>query len=130
MRPEAPGSDLDARTRAEWRSWLEQHSGTAREIWLVLHNKGSDVAGLDYAEAIEEALCFGWIDSQAKRRDTTSRYQRFSPRRRGSKWSAVNRARAERLIAAGFMTERGMAAIEHAKHAGTWGVSEGGLNPR
>jgi uncharacterized protein YdeI (YjbR/CyaY-like superfamily) len=106
--------------RDEWRSWLAENCAKHDAAWLVLYKKASDQPSVSYAEAVEEALCFGWVDSKTVRRDEQSRYQRFSPRRARSNWSQSNRDRVERLIAEGRMTEHGQAVIDRAKQNGTW----------
>lgn len=110
-----------AKTREQWRKWLEKYSRSEKEIFLVLYNKGSEVKSVGYAEAVEEALCFGWIDSLTKKRDVESRYQRFSPRKPNSNWSASNRERVERLIRQGLMTGDGQKLIDLAIQKGTFG---------
>ena len=105
---------------AAWRAWLAEHHTQPTGVWLVLHKKGGDVTSLTYVEAVEEALCFGWIDGQARRRDEASSFQRMTPRRARSPWSAVNVARAERLEAEGRMTEAGRAQVVAAKADGRW----------
>ena len=106
--------------RAEWRAWLQDNCETAGEVWLVIQRAGSATLGIAQRDAVDEALCFGWIDSTARRRDTESWYQRFSPRNPRSTWSSINRQRVERLSAQGLMTPHGQAAVEHAKQSGTW----------
>ena len=103
---------------AEWRDWLARTGKS--EIWLVLHHKGSGTPGMSYGEAIEHALCFGWIDSHARKRDADSWQLRFTPRTSRSRWSEVNRRRATNMIEQGLMTERGQAVIDLAKTKGTW----------
>lgn len=114
-----------------WRDWLERHAGSATEVWLVIPLKSSELAGVGYAEAVEQALCFGWVDSMTVKGDADTRLQRFSPRNPASSWAASNRARAERLIAAGLMRPAGQALIDLAKRAGRWDVTgslgEGGV---
>ena len=100
-----------AECTAEWRAWLAHHGDTDSEVWLVIAHKNSAVAGVQYGEAIEQALCFGWIDSHARKRDADGFLLRFTPRRRGSKWSRINLQRAARLTELGLMTERGHAAM-------------------
>jgi uncharacterized protein YdeI (YjbR/CyaY-like superfamily) len=100
-----------------WRAWLAQHGGSAGECWLVVHRRGG---GPSHAEAVEQALCFGWIDSLARRRDDETFGQRFSPRRAGSRWSELNRTRVARLTEAGLMAPAGLAVVERAKADGTW----------
>lgn len=111
---------FSAATVAEWRAWLAEHSASAREIWLVLHHKDSPTPSVRYAEAVEQALCFGWIDGHHQKNDERSSRLRFTPRTPRGTWSAVNRERAERMVAAGLMTPAGQAAMDFAKAAGTW----------
>ena len=106
--------------RAEWRAWLQDNGETAGDVWLVIQRAGSPTPGIGQNDAIDEALCFGWIDSTARRRDTESWYQRFSPRNPRSTWSDVNRRRVEVLSAQGLLTPRGQAAVDYAKQIGTW----------
>lgn len=94
--------------RAAWRAWLAAHHAEAPDIWLLLERQG---VGLTYLDAVEEALCFGWIDSIAKGYAPGVTAQRFSPRRRGSRWTELNKARARRLIALGQMTDAGHATL-------------------
>ena len=94
---------FDARTRAAWRQWLVDHHGASKDVWLLLRREAGT---LTYLDAVEEALCFGWIDSTAKRVDGGSA-QRFSPRRPRSGWTELNKERARRLIERGLMTEAG-----------------------
>src|SRR5262249_51814534 len=109
-----------ASSAPEWRAWLAAHAQSEHEVWLGIQNKASPTPGLSYAESIEQALCFGWIDSLARKHDQTSFRLRFTPRNPRSKWSAINRERATRLIAEGQMTPSGEALISHAKSVGTW----------
>ena len=96
--------------RAGWRAWLEQHHGTASEVWLLFDDR-PDVPSVSYLDAVEEALCFGWIDSTQKRYSVFERAQRFSPRKKRSNWTELNKARARRLIGLGLMTEAGRATL-------------------
>lgn len=110
-----------AKTRAEWRKWLKQNSQTEKSVWLILHHKSSKAKCVNIIDATEEALCFGWIDSLAKKRDAESFYLTFTPRNpKRSKWSKPNRERAERMIAEGLMTEDGQKMIDVAKENGKW----------
>jgi uncharacterized protein YdeI (YjbR/CyaY-like superfamily) len=109
-----------ARTTAQWRAWLSENSRTENEVWLIIHHKDSETPGVRYHEAIEQALCFGWIDGLHRRRDTDSSQLRFTPRTPRSIWSRVNRRRAADMIEQGLMTEHGYAAIDLAKAKGTW----------
>ncbi|NMR19463.1 YdeI family protein [Cellulomonas fimi] len=103
-----------------WRVWLAEHHGSAPGVWLVLHKKGGSVTALTYVEAVEEALCFGWIDGQAARRDEGSSLQRMTPRRPTSPWSARNVERVGRLEREGRMQEAGRAAVRAAQADGRW----------
>ena len=114
---------LDARTRGQWEQWLEHNHDTASEIWLRLLNKNAPEAGMSYGEAVEIALCFGWIDSLARGYDDVSRIQRFSPRRPRSAWSKSNVERVQRLIDAGRMRQAGRREIDDAKADGRWPTS-------
>jgi len=109
-----------ASTPADWRAWLDQLGSSEREAWLVIFHRDSGTPSVRYHEAIEQALCFGWIDSHHRKRDADSSQLRFTPRTPRSGWSATNRERAARLIEAGLMTDRGQAAIDLAKAKGTW----------
>lgn len=106
--------------RGAWRAWLTENAVVAPGVWLVLHRKGGAVTALTYVDAVEEALCFGWIDGQGRSRDAHSSFQRMTPRRSRSAWSAINVDRAERLERAGVMTDAGRAQIEAAKADGRW----------
>lgn len=98
-------------TRDEWRRWLQANGEKKKEIWLVFFKKHTGKARLEYDDAVEEALCFGWIDSIIRRLDDERYAQKFTPRRNREKWSALNVGRAKRLIAAGRMTPAGLAVI-------------------
>ncbi len=109
-----------AETRVEWRQWLEQNSQTERSVWLILYHKKSKVESVNYNDAIEEALCFGWIDSLTKKRDAESYYVTFTPRNPKSRWSESNRVRVERLLEKGAITRHGQRLIDIAKDTGKW----------
>jgi uncharacterized protein YdeI (YjbR/CyaY-like superfamily) len=111
-------------TRTAWRSWLERHGDRAHGLWLVYRKKTSPLSGPTYEDLVEEALCFGWIDSQTRRVDDDRTMQWFSPRRRGSIWSAANKARIDRLEQDGMMAEPGREAIARAKADGSWSQTE------
>jgi uncharacterized protein YdeI (YjbR/CyaY-like superfamily) len=108
------------KTRKQWRAWLQKNHVTEKSVWLILYRKESKMSGIDYAAAVEEALCFGWIDSTVIGRDAESRYQYFTRRKSKSGWSKSNRERVERLIREGLMTPAGQAIIDLAKKSGTW----------
>ncbi|HEX5590147.1 MAG TPA: YdeI/OmpD-associated family protein [Candidatus Limnocylindrales bacterium] len=111
---------VHADDRSTWRAWLEANHATSRGAWLVTWRPRSGRAGLDYEAAIEEALCFGWVDSTAGRVDDERGKLYFAPRKPRSGWAATNKARIERLIADGRMAPAGLAAIERAKANGSW----------
>jgi uncharacterized protein YdeI (YjbR/CyaY-like superfamily) len=111
---------LDVRTTADWQAWLERNHAAATAIWVRLFNKNAPQPGMSYGEAVEIALCYGWIDSMARRFDEVSRIQRFSPRKAQSPWSASNVERVQRLIDAGRMREAGLREVEAAKADGRW----------
>lgn len=102
---------LTVTTRGEFRRWLAQNHRTKEEIWLVIYKKASGRATIAYEDAVEEALCFGWIDGIVKGLDHEKYAQRFLPRRKGSHWTAANRAKARRLIAEGKMSPAGRAVL-------------------
>ncbi len=108
---------------ASWRTWLVENHQDAPGVWLVLTKKGGRITELDYAAALDEALCFGWIDGQVRRRDEQSMCQRFTPRRARSAWSQRNTEHVARLTAAGLMMPAGQAAIDAAKADGRWDVA-------
>ena len=114
------GERFHPESRAEWRAWLAGHHDRRDEVWLVLWRQWSGRTGLTYEEAVQEALCFGWIDGKSAGVDDERTMLRFSPRKRGSGWARSNKLRVERLLAEGLMTEAGLALIEEAKRDGSW----------
>jgi len=109
-----------AKDRKEWRKWLQKHHANAPGIWLGYYKKHTGEPTVTYAEAVEEALCFGWIDTTSYPIDEMSYKQLFTPRKPKSSWSKLNKTRIEKMIAEGLMTAAGMAKIEAAKADGTW----------
>ena len=109
-----------AASRALWRAWLEEHHLTEQGIWLIIYKKDSGTPSVYYPEAVDEALCFGWIDSKPNKRDEESYYQYFSKRNPKSNWSGVNKAKVERLLAENLMHPSGLEMMEEAKRLGTW----------
>ncbi len=105
---------------ADWRAWLEEHHATAPEVWVLYHKKHTGIPSIAWAEAVEEALRFGWIDGLVRRIDDDRYAQRWTPRRPTSRWSKVNVAIAERLIAERRMTPAGLETVRVAKERGTW----------
>lgn len=111
---------VEAEDRATWRAWLEAHHATESGAWLVTWRPGSGRPVLDYEASVEEAFCFGWIDSRLDRADERRSKLYFARRQPRSTWAASNKARVERLLAAGLMAPAGLAAVERAKANGTW----------
>ena len=116
---------FSASTTEDWRAWLARNCRSEKEVWLVIHHSGSGTPGPRYHEAIEQALCYGWIDSHARKHDADSWILRFTPRKPRSTWSRVNRERAAKMTGQGLMTEHGQALIDLAKATGTWQAVSG-----
>ncbi|HKU36275.1 MAG TPA: YdeI/OmpD-associated family protein [Paenarthrobacter sp.] len=119
-------AELIVKNADQWREWLSKHAAESRGVWLVLHKKGGNVTELDYDAALDEALCFGWIDGQVKKRDAESYFQRMTPRGAKSIWSARNVGHIARLDEAGKMTAAGWAAVDAAKADGRWEAAYAG----
>jgi uncharacterized protein YdeI (YjbR/CyaY-like superfamily) len=120
-------SELLVANPGEWRSWLSTHHADSVGVWLVLAKKGSaDGTGISYDEALDEAICFGWIDGQLGQRDAVTFRRRFTPRKARSPWSQRNAAIAERLIAAGRMHYSGEDEVRRAKEDGRWEAAYAG----
>ena len=113
-----------AKTRQQWRKWLEKNCEKKDAVYLILFHKASKTKSVYYVDAVEEALCFGWIDSAKNKRDMESAYQKFSPRKPNSNWSELNIKRAKHLIKEGLMTEHGQKAIKIAKEKGKWVIKK------
>lgn len=111
---------LHIKNRNEWRKWLEINHKNIKEIWLIHYKKPSNKKSINHFEAVEEALCFGWIDSKLKKIDKESFILKYSPRRPKSIWSKINKEKAEELIALGKMTKSGLEKIEEAKKQNLW----------
>jgi uncharacterized protein YdeI (YjbR/CyaY-like superfamily) len=105
------GETLYVTTRDDFRKWLIKNHQTRKEIWLIQYKKATKKPTIDYVEAVEEALCFGWIDNTQKSMDAERYATRFSPRRPKSNWTETNKDRVRRLIAEGKMTEAGRATL-------------------
>lgn len=112
--------DFTPDSRAEWRRWLCENHAAATGVWLVFWKKSSGQPSLSYSEAVEEALCFGWIDSVRRAGNSEQYRQLFLPRKAGSGWSRVNKERVARLEAGGLLHASGKAKIEAAKAGGSW----------
>jgi uncharacterized protein YdeI (YjbR/CyaY-like superfamily) len=108
------------KTRSQWRKWLEKNHAKSPGVWLTYYKKSTGKAKLVYNDAVEEALCFGWIDSTLRPLDDECFMQRFTPRKPRSGWSGLNKKRIEKMIAEGLMTKAGLEKIEAAKKDGSW----------
>jgi uncharacterized protein YdeI (YjbR/CyaY-like superfamily) len=117
---EAPPNSIHPLSRSEWRAWLAENYTRTAGVWLVSYKKATGKPRFDYEEAVEEALCFGWIDSKGNKLDEERSLLWFAPRKGGTGWSKPNKERVEKLIAAGQMTPAGLAKVEAAKADGTW----------
>ncbi len=106
----------------QWREWLLAHHATARGVWLVYYKKAAGQPSLSWSQAVDEALCFGWIDSQAKPLDAQRYQQFFSPRKPASGWSRINKQKVEHLTAAGRMAPAGLASVAVAQQNGAWAL--------
>ena len=109
-----------AKDRQTWRKWLAKNHNSSPGIWLVYYKKDSGKTRVAYADAVEEALCFGWIDATVRPGDNDHYIQLFTPRKPKSGWSQINKGRIERLINEGLMTDAGQVKIDEAKKNGTW----------
>src|SRR5215510_163693 len=120
-------SELTLADDVAWRAWLAEHHATSTGVWLVLARQGTTrPTSLTYDQALDEALCQGWIDGQVRRRDDATYKQRFTPRRARSPWSKRNVGIAERLVAEGRMQPAGVGEIERAKSDGRWKAAYAG----
>jgi uncharacterized protein YdeI (YjbR/CyaY-like superfamily) len=111
---------IKVRSRKEWRAWLQRHHAKAAGVWLVFPKKATGLPTVSYNDAVEEALCFGWIDGLVNPIDETHYKQKFTPRQAKSAWAQSNKTRVARLIEQGLMTPAGLAAIAMAKANGSW----------
>lgn len=109
-----------AGSRKVWRKWLSENYDKTSSVWLVIFKKSSKIPSVYYPEAVDEALCFGWVDSKPNKRDEHSYYQFFSPRNPKSNWSLVNKKKVEALLASNLMEPPGLRMVELAKQTGTW----------
>jgi uncharacterized protein YdeI (YjbR/CyaY-like superfamily) len=110
------------RSRQEWRDWLQDNHAKKQSVWLIYYKKKSNVSTILYSDAVDEALCFGWIDSKSKPIDEHKFMQFFSKRKEKSVWSKVNKEKIERLTKEGLMTNAGYEIIEKAKQNGSWNI--------
>ena len=117
---EPPANAIHPRTLADWRAWLAANHTRAEGVWLITYKKAAGKPTLSYEASVEEALCFGWVDSKGGKLDEERTMLYFAPRKTGSGWSRPNKERVARLIAAGRMAPAGLAKIEAAKADGSW----------
>lgn len=118
--PQAPPNSTHPKTRAEWRAWLEQNHTRAEGVWLISYKKATGKPRFEYDEAVEEALCFGWIDSKPNKLDDERSMLWFAPRKAGTGWSKPNKERVEKMLKARLMAPAGLAKVEAAKKDGSW----------
>ena len=116
--------EIYIKTRAEWRAWLEKNHDKSKGIWLVFYKKHSGKPSLEYDASVEEALCFGWIDSIIKKLDDDRYVRKFTPRKPDSQWSELNRKRVKKLMTQGLMAYPGIELVKAAKETGLWGQSK------
>lgn len=117
---DAPENSTHPATRAEWRAWLEQNHTRPNGVWMISYKKAVGKPYVTYGEAVEEALCFGWIDSKGNKLDDERTMLWFTPRKPRTGWSKPNKERIARLLAAGLMAEAGQAKIDAAQQDGSW----------
>jgi uncharacterized protein YdeI (YjbR/CyaY-like superfamily) len=115
-----PANTTHPKTRAEWRAWLLAHHARDEGVWLITYKKATGKPRVEYEDAVEEALCFGWVDSKPNKLDDERSMLWFAPRKGGTGWSKPNKERVERMIAARLMTPAGLAKVNAAKKDGTW----------
>lgn len=112
--------ELYVHNRDDWREWLSRNQDKSKEVWLVYYKKQTGKPSISYDDSVEEALCFGWVDSIIRKIDDEKYARKFTPRKIKSRWSTANKKRVEKMIREGKMTEAGLARIEEAKNRGEW----------
>ncbi len=120
-----PPNATHPKSRAAWRAWLESHHTQTEGVWLVSYKKATGKPRFEYDESVEEAICFGWIDSKVNKLDDERSMLWFAPRKPRTGWSKPNKERVERMLAAGLMHPTGLAKVEQAKADGTWSSLDG-----
>ena len=120
MSSEAPKNSIQCETREQWRAWLSHNHERDEGVWLIAFKKASSRPSVGYEASVEEALCFGWVDSRTRGLDEDRSMFWFAPRRKGSGWSKSNKERIAKLIDAGMMHQAGIAKVQAAKLDGTW----------
>jgi uncharacterized protein YdeI (YjbR/CyaY-like superfamily) len=118
--PTPPPNSIHPKSRAEWRQWLEQNHTRTQGVWLISYKKATGKPRFDYDESVEEALCFGWIDSKPGKLDEERSMLWFAPRKSRTGWSKLNKERVEKLMQAGLMAPAGLAKVEEAQRDGSW----------
>ena len=111
---------IEFKARSEWRAWLARNYNQESEIWLIYYKKATGIPSIEYSDSLDEALCFGWVDSLIKKIDNRKYARKFTPRKDDSRWSVVNKERVEQLIQDGIMSEPGLKKVEAAKRSGNW----------
>jgi len=117
---DAPQPSVHPLSRGEWRQWLSDHHTRTTGVWLVSYKKATGKLRFDYDEAVEEALCFGWVDSKVNKLDAERSLLWFAPRKPGTGWSRPNKPRVERMLKAGLMAEAGLRKVAQAQADGSW----------
>ena len=117
--------EIEAHDRAGFRKWLEDNHATETAVWVIFWKKGSGHPSINWSEAVDEALCFGWIDSKVQSLDERRYRQYWTVRKPGSIWSQINKEKVARLTAAGLMEPAGLAAVERAREDGSWAILDG-----
>jgi uncharacterized protein YdeI (YjbR/CyaY-like superfamily) len=115
-----PENSVHPKSRSEWRAWLEQNHTRKEGVWLITYKKATGKPRVDYEEAVEEALCYGWIDSKGNKLDDERSLLGMAPRKPGTGWSRINKERINRLVQEGQMTPAGLAKVEAARQDGSW----------
>ena len=120
--PTAPENSVHPKSSSEWRTWLERNHKRASGVWLISFKKSSGKPRVEYHEAVEEALCFGWIDSKPNKLDEERSMLWFAPRKARTGWSRINKMRVEKMISQNLMTSHGLGKISAAKEDGSWNL--------
>lgn len=116
----APPNSIHPKSRADWRKWLAENHTRTEGVWLIGYKKATGKPRFEYAEGVEEALCFGWVDSKPNKLDEERSMLWFAPRKAGTGWSKLNKERVEKLIEAGLMMPAGLVKVNAAKQDGSW----------
>jgi uncharacterized protein YdeI (YjbR/CyaY-like superfamily) len=122
---EAPENSIHPLTREDWRIWLEEHHSRVQGVWLITYKKATGKPRMEYEDWVEEALCFGWVDSKPGKLDEERSMLWFAPRKKRTGWSRSNKERVDKLTTAGMMAPAGLAKVEAAKLDGSWNALNG-----